>query len=66
MLTINGKCKNEFLGISISELLKSQGHPPHTVIVELNEAIPPRSSYDDIILADGDSVEILRFMGGGR
>ena len=38
---------------------------PVTVVVELNEEIIKRETYDTTVLKDGDVVEILQFMGGG-
>jgi sulfur carrier protein len=33
--------------------------------VELNLEIVPKSQYDSTILKDGDSVEVVSFVGGG-
>ena len=33
--------------------------------VERNLAIVPRSSWPDTLLADGDRIEIVHFVGGG-
>jgi thiamine biosynthesis protein ThiS len=35
------------------------------VAVERNLAIVPRSAYVSTILADGDRIEIVHFIGGG-
>ena len=35
------------------------------VAVERNEEIVPRSLYGETMLADGDAIEIVHFIGGG-
>jgi sulfur carrier protein len=39
---------------------------PLYVTVELNGEIVPRPAFDDTRVKDGDAVEFLYFMGGGR
>ena len=39
---------------------------PEMVSVELNGRIPRRPEFDTTALNDGDTVEFLYFMGGGR
>jgi len=38
---------------------------PDTVVVEKNLDIIPKEALETTVLADGDRVEILRFVGGG-
>ena len=35
------------------------------VAVEINEEIVPKAKYDETILKDEDTVEVVRFVGGG-
>ena len=35
------------------------------VAVELNEMIVPKAEYSKTVLKDGDTVEVVRFVGGG-
>lgn len=35
------------------------------VAIELNRRIIPRSQLDQVTLADGDTVEVVEFIGGG-
>ena len=44
---------------------KACNYVPVQVVVELNEEIIKRDTYDTTVLKDGDVVEILQFMGGG-
>lgn len=63
-LIINGKRESgEFS--TILALLEARGHAPQAVVVELNGEILPRTAYAERSLADGDSLEIVQFVGGG-
>ena len=64
MVKINGK-QLDVQGKTIAELVESQGYDLTRVAVELNEEIVPKSVYDSTVLNDGDSVEIVGFVGGG-
>ncbi len=68
-LTVNGKktviADKESLSISglLDELKVSD---PLYVTVELNGDILERANFDSIAVVDGDEIEFLYFMGGGR
>ncbi|MDE5570085.1 MAG: sulfur carrier protein ThiS [Ruminococcus sp.] len=64
MVKINGTL-TEADGKSISEILAELGYSDRRVAIELNMEIVPKSEYDGTVLKDGDSVEIVRFVGGG-
>ncbi len=64
MVTINGK-QEAAAGMSLLSYLQKAGFSPEAVVVERNLEIIPRDRLEDVLLADGDSVEILRFVGGG-
>ena len=51
--------------ISIGGLLRERGIAPSSVAVEHNGHVLERDRYDETALTDGDTVEIVRFMGGG-
>jgi thiamine biosynthesis protein ThiS len=64
-ITVNGNNKS-FQGIfTVTDLLNSLQLPPDTVVVELNTTIIQPDSYGSANLAEGDQVEIIRFVGGG-
>ena len=51
---------------TVSELLVEQNvKMPEMVSVEVNGQILKRSDFDSTVLAEGDKVEFLYFMGGG-
>ena len=64
MVTINGK-QEEAAGMTILAYLQQAGYAPERIVVARNLDIIPRESLDNTVLKDGDSVEILRFVGGG-
>lgn len=64
MICINGETfdKDE---IKLTSYLGENGINPQRIAVELNGEILPKSQYDDTVLKNGDSVEIVNFVGGG-
>jgi thiamine biosynthesis protein ThiS len=48
------------------DYLEKLGVSPRAVAVERNGVIIERSSYPDAKLEEGDVVEIVRMVGGGR
>jgi len=52
-------------GASVAALLSALGLDTRKVAVERNEEIVPRSTYAAVILAEGDALEIVHFIGGG-
>ena len=66
-LVVNGKESAFSEGLTVSELLVVQKvKMPEMVSVELNDQILKRTEFEQKTLADGDKVEFLYFMGGGR
>ena len=64
-LTLNGEARTLEAPATVTALLAGLGLDRRKVAVERNEAIVPRSLYDETVLADGDSLEIVHFIGGG-
>ena len=60
MLKINGKDEGEFIGKTVA----AKGLNPGRIAVELNGEILPKDKFDTA-LRDGDSAEIVHFVGGG-
>ena len=63
-ITLNGELRRADPG-SIADLVRSLELDPAKVAVERNGTIVPRSALDDVVLADGDALEIVHFVGGG-
>jgi len=64
MVRINGE-ETDAAGRTVAEHVASAGFNPARVVVELNGEIVPKAAYADTVLKDGDSVEVVCFMGGG-
>ena len=67
-LVVNGETKEfNVANLSISELLKIENvKNPDVVTVQLNGKFFSKEQYTSTILKDGDEVEFLYFIGGGR
>ena len=64
-LTINGE-KRAFAGlVDLASLVAALGLDARKVAVERNLEIVPRSAYGRTLIADGDRIEIVSFIGGG-
>lgn len=64
MVKING-VHLDTAGITLTEYLQSSGYDVRRIAVEQNGAIIPKSRYKETILTDGDTLEIVSFVGGG-
>lgn len=64
MVRINGK-NFDVNGVSVEKYLLGAGYDTKRIAVELNGDILPKSQYGNTYLSDGDSVEIVSFVGGG-
>ena len=65
-ITINGESRALDGAKSVRALLSGLGMDPAKIAVERNLEIVPRSRYDDVIVGDGDRLEIVHFIGGGN
>jgi len=64
-LTVNGEPRRAPAGSSIADLVRLLELVPAKVAVEHNGQIAPRSTLADVVLGDGDVLEIVHFVGGG-
>ncbi|HMD67801.1 MAG TPA: sulfur carrier protein ThiS, partial [Chitinivibrionales bacterium] len=64
-VTVNGNNETIDTGMSLERLLASRAINPQAVVVEVNFDIVPRGRLASVTLKEGDTVEILRFVGGG-
>jgi sulfur carrier protein len=62
---INGKSE-EVQGPTVLDLLKAKGIDSHMVAIELNSVMVERDQLAGTALKDGDALEFLFYMGGGR
>jgi thiamine biosynthesis protein ThiS len=64
-ITVNGKPKELDAPTTVAALLESLNLDAARVAVELNREILPRARFAGQELADGDTLEIVQFVGGG-
>lgn len=65
MIQINGKAVPDAAGLTLSAYLAQIGCDPSRIAVERCGQIVPRARYGETVLADGDTIEIVHFVGGG-
>ena len=65
-LRVNGQARTLLGdGTTVSQLLQELQVQPERVVVELNLTILKRAQHPTTFLKDGDTVEIVQFVGGG-
>ena len=64
MVKINGESL-DVQGKTVAEYLASTNYDMKRIAVERNGEIVPKARYAETVLMDGDSVEIVSFVGGG-
>ncbi|MDT3705075.1 MAG: sulfur carrier protein ThiS [Thermincola sp.] len=64
-IKVNGQEIEVDNGLTILSLLEGKKINPAAVVVEHNLAIPAREKWADIQINEGDTIEIVKFMGGG-
>jgi thiamine biosynthesis protein ThiS len=65
-LTINGEEHEIAAPLTLSSLIEQLGMKGDRVAVELNRDIIRREQWPETALKDGDRLEIVHFVGGGR
>ena len=66
-VTISGEKKQLAEGVSVTELLELENvEMPEYVSVSINEEFVQREDFGTGTVSDGDEIEFLYFMGGGR
>ncbi|HVO59979.1 MAG TPA: sulfur carrier protein ThiS [Terriglobales bacterium] len=65
-LQINGENKTYDGPLTLASLIANMGFKSDRVAVELNRDIVPRDQWDKTSLSEGDRLEIVHFVGGGR
>ena len=65
LITLNGERFELDEPLSVNALLAKLDLDPRRVAVEHNLAILKRHRFEDVVVNDGDRVEIVNFVGGG-
>jgi thiazole synthase len=64
-IRVNGQARRVAAGRNIVELLTDLGLNPQLVVVEHNREILERATYAETEVRDGDTFELVHFVGGG-
>ena len=64
MVKVNGK-ELDLAGKTIAEYLLTTDYNAKRIAVERNGEIVFKSQYSETVLKDGDSIEVVSFVGGG-
>ncbi len=64
-IKINGEDREIDNGLTLTALLELLQIRPGRVVVERNRDIVPRDTYSATLINDGDTLEIVHFVGGG-
>jgi thiamine biosynthesis protein ThiS len=64
-IVLNGDTRPIQDGQTVAGLLAELGLDSRQVAVERNREIVPRAEHGQTVLADGDQLEVVTFVGGG-
>ncbi len=64
-LTVNGKVHDFPEALSVRAILDALGYTEGPVAVERNGEVVPRAQHKQVVLVDGDRLEVVHFVGGG-
>jgi sulfur carrier protein len=65
IIQVNGEKREIGASLTVTQLLEDLRIRPGRVVVELNRDVLSRNAFEDTFLKDGDTVEIVHFVGGG-
>ena len=64
MVKVNG-IELELAGKTVEQYLATTDYDRKRIAVERNGDIVPKAQYGETVLRDGDSLEVVSFVGGG-
>ncbi|MGF7151365.1 thiazole synthase [Sphingomonas zeicaulis] len=64
-ITLNGETRRVAGGLTLAGLAADLGFDPAKIAVERNLEVVPRSTLAEVPVSEGDSLEIVHFVGGG-
>ncbi len=62
---LNGEALDVAEQMSVEALVLTLGGDPRGIAIERNLEIVPKAEHAKTILADGDRLEVVQFVGGG-
>ena len=64
-VVINGETRSVVQGTTVARLIEELGLGDRRVAVERNREVVPRATHATTVLAAGDRLELVTFVGGG-
>ncbi len=64
MIKVNGEML-DIAGKTLADYLATTDYDSKRIAVECNGDIVPKAKYGETILRNGDSIEVVSFVGGG-
>lgn len=64
-IQLNGEQVDLDKALTLNDLIEKYDMNKETVVVEVNGDLPDKSEYGNIKTAEGDTIELIRFVGGG-
>ena len=64
-ITINGETRQFTEPLTVAALVETLGYTGKRMAVERNGEIVPRGRHAEVLLAEGDHIEIVVAVGGG-
>jgi sulfur carrier protein len=65
-ITANGKVFEVQNGLSVADFIRWRGLDPRHVVVERNGEAVERRLYEEVRLSEGDRLELVRAVAGGK
>lgn len=64
-VTVNGQPRRVAPGTTVAALVRGLTRSPRGVAVAVDREVVPRSSWDEVVVAEGSSVEVVTAVSGG-
>ena len=64
-MKLNGEIFRLDAPVSLASLLEEHGYSSLRIAVERNGDIVPKDQYSTTMIEDGDTLEVVSFVGGG-
>jgi sulfur carrier protein len=64
-VVVNGETRSVAQGTTVAQLIGELGLGDRRVAVERNREVVPRAQHTTTVLAAGDRLELVTFVGGG-
>jgi thiamine biosynthesis protein ThiS len=65
-IVVNGVRKSVDGGLTLAQFIEQLGMKGDRVAIERNREIAPRTTWSTTKLEEGDELEIVHFVGGGK